>query len=187
MSKRSKKPSDQQLVIAEVIERRIFSIRGHRVMLDHDLARIYGVSTKRLNEQVKRNLDRFPEDFMFRLNMEEATVVFASRSQFATLKRGQNPKYAPYAFTEHGAVMAANVLNSPIAVRASIQVVRAFVRLREILATDRELARKLENLERKYAKHDGQIQAVFEIIKKLMAPPPKPTRRRIGFASREEE
>src|SRR3990167_4701428 len=121
----------QQIVLVEFLEQKIFSIRGHRVMLDRDLAAIYGVSTKRLNEQVRRNRDRFPEDFLFRLTMEEATALFSSRSQIATLKRGQNPKYAPYAFIEHGAVMAANVLNSPVAVRASIQVVRAFVRLRE--------------------------------------------------------
>jgi hypothetical protein len=117
--------------------------------------------------------------------MQDARGVFSSRSQAATLKRGQNPKYAPYAFTEHGAIMAANVLNSPIAVRASIQVVRAFVRLREVMAAHQELAQKLERLERKYAAHDSQIRAVFEIIRKLMAPLPAHARR-IGFASSRE-
>jgi hypothetical protein len=162
----------------ELIERRIFWIRGRRVMLDRDLADVYGVSTKRLNEQVKRNRDRFPEDFMFQLSLEEAKAILISRSQFATLKRGQNPKYAPLAFTEHGAVMAANVLNSPAAVRASIQVVRAFVRLREILATHKDLARKLEEMEEKY---DAQFKVVFAAIRELMEPPPEPPRRPIGF------
>ena len=168
----------QQIVLVEFLEQKIFSIRGHRVMLDRDLAAIYGVSTKRLNEQVRRNRDRFPEDFLFRLTMEEATALFSSRSQIATLKRGQNPKYAPYAFIEHGAVMAANVLNSPVAVRASIQVVRAFVRLREILATHKDLARKLEEMEKKY---DAQFRIVFDALRKLAEPTQAPSARRMGF------
>jgi phage regulator Rha-like protein len=131
-----------KIISIELIEQRIFVIRGQKVMLDADLAQLYGVSTKRLNEQVKRNRDRFPDDFMFRLSSEEGELILASRSQIATLKRGQNLKYAPYAFTEHGAIMAANVLNSVVAVHASIQVVRAFARLREITATHKELAQK---------------------------------------------
>ena len=113
-------------------------------MLDSDLAELYGVTTKRLNEQVRRNIDRFPEDFMFRLSIPEADIIIRSRSQIATLKKGQNIKYAPLVFTEHGAVMLASVLNSKIAVEASIKVVRAFVRLRSVLAAHKELAKKLD-------------------------------------------
>ena len=134
----------------EFVEQRIFVIRGQKVILDADLAQLYGVTTKRLNEQVKRNRDRFPEDFMFRLSSEEGKSILASRSQIATLKRGQNLKYAPYAFTEHGAVMVANVLNSSVAVHASIQVVRAFIKLREIAANHQDLVLKLEQMEKKY-------------------------------------
>jgi hypothetical protein len=177
------------------IERRILFIRGQRVMLDADLARVYGVPTKRLNEQVKRNADRFPADFMFQLTWEEATALRLqslasrmgrkprSRSQNATLKRGGNVKYRPCVFTEHGAIMAANVLNPQQAVTASVFVVRAFVKLREMLATHRQLAGKLAELERRLEKHDGQIIALIEAIRQLMAPPPDPPRKRIGFAS----
>jgi hypothetical protein len=120
---------DSSLVPVERIEKAIFFIRGEKVMLDRDLAKLYGVTTKRFNEQVKRNRRRFPEDFMFQLTSEESKLTQSSRSQFATLKRGQNTKYLPYAFTEHGSIMAANVLNSERAVQASVQVVRAFVAL----------------------------------------------------------
>jgi hypothetical protein len=180
-----KKPSSvsTQLVPAESIERRIYQIRGHKVMLDNDLATLYGVSTKRLNEQVRRNLKRFPPDFMIRLTLDEAAEIIRSRSQFATLKRGQNIKYAPYAFTEHGAVMLASVLNSPTAIDASIQVVRVFIRLREMLATHKELAQKLEQLEKKY---DAQFRVVFDAIRKLMEPP-SVSRRRIGFHSDDKQ
>ena len=147
-------------------------------MLDADLARLYGVRPKRLNEQVKRNRARFPDDFMFQLTHEEAGMLLASRSQSATLKRGQNIKYAPYAFTEHGAVMLAAVLNSPVAIDASIQVVRAFVRLRAMVAVHAELAQKLDALESKF---DHQFRVVFEAIRQLMAPPPKSPASRIGF------
>ena len=113
-------PLHKILIPAEVIERRILVLRGHRVMLDRDLAELYGVQPKRLNEQVKRNRDRFPEDFMFQLTLEEGKAVMLSRSQSATLNRGENVKYRPYVFTEHGAVMLANVLRSPVAVRAGL-------------------------------------------------------------------
>jgi phage regulator Rha-like protein len=162
---------------ATPLERRILLVRGHKVMRDRDLAELYGVTTKRLNEQVRRNRNRFPADFMFRLTRKEALVLTRSRSQNATLKRGQNIKYIPFAFTEHGAVMLATVLNSPVAVQASIQVVRAFVRLREILATHRDLARKLEELEHKY---DARFKIVFDALRELTAPP-EPPRRQIGF------
>jgi hypothetical protein len=176
-----KKTDSRSLIPLEVIERRIFVLRGHRVMLDRDLAELYGVETRALNQAVKRNRDRFPEDFMFTLSMDEAAAVLASRSQIVTLKRGHNVKYAPHVFTEHGAVMLANVLSSPVAVRASIQVVRAFVRLRQMLATNDDLARKIEALERKVGKHDADLQAILDMLRKLLQPPPVPPRRPIGF------
>lgn len=158
----------------EDIERRILLIRGFRVMLDADLAVVYGVSTKRLNEQVKRNRRRFPDDFMLRLTPEEKAEVVAKCDHLRMLRFSPNP---PAAFTEHGAVMLACVLNSPIAVDASIKVVRAFIRLREMLAGHKDLARRLDGLERKY---DSQFSTVFDAIRKLMTPP-KEKPRRIGF------
>lgn len=147
-------------------------------MLDSDLAALYGVTTKRLNEQVKRNIDRFPEDFMFQLTPKEFKVL---RSQFATPKTGRGGRRTPpYAFTEHGAVMLASILNSAIAIKASIQVVRVFVRLREIMATHKELAHKLAELERKIGKHDVSIRSILEAIKQLMSPPSQ-RRHPIGF------
>ena len=161
------------------IERQIYSIHGHRVMLDINLAELYGVPTKRLNEQVKRNLRRFPRDFMFRLTLAEGRAVMALRSQFATLKRGQHRKYAPYAFTEQGVAMLSSVLNSERAITVNIAIMRAFVRMREIAAHHRDLARKLKEMERKY---DTQFRQVFEAIHQLLEPPPEPVeRRRIGF------
>jgi hypothetical protein len=160
------------------IEQRIFMIRSQKVILDADLAELYGVTTKRLNEQVKRNRDRFPEDFMFRLSFEEGKKILALRSQIATLNRGQHLKYAPYAFTEHGAVMVANVLNSPVAVHASVQVVRAFIRLREIMATHKDLVQKLEQIEKKY---NRKFKVVFDAIRELMSPTIPSSRRQIGF------
>jgi hypothetical protein len=136
-----------------------------------------------LNQAVSRNSDRFPDDFMFQLTLEEGEAVLRSRSQFVTLKRGQNIKHRPYAFSEHGAVMLANVLRSPVAVRASIQVVRAFVHLRQMLATNRELARKIEALERKVGKHDAELQAILSALRKLLEPGPAGAKRPIGFVS----
>lgn len=166
----------------ERIEQSILLIREHKVMLDDDLAKLFGVTTKRLNEQVKRNLDRFPADFMFQLTPEEWEAL---KSQIATSKKGRGGRRTrPYAFTEHGVLMLANVLNSPTAVQASIQVVRAFVRLRELLASHAELARKLQTLEKKY---DAQFKAVFDAIRQLMIPPEPPKRGRIGFHSGKSE
>ena len=170
----------QAIIPAERIETRIFLIRGMKVMLDSDLANLYGVSTRRLNEQVKRNLHRFPPDFMFQLSAEETQNL---RSQIATSSAGHGGRrYQPYAFTEHGAVMLASVLNSKIAVQASVQVVRAFVRLRQILATHKKLAGKLAELETRIAAHDENITTLFEAIRQMMELPEKP-RRRIGFAA----
>jgi len=165
------------LIPLEQIEKRILLIRGQRVMLDADLAGLYGVSTKRLKEQVRRNLDRFPADFMFELTAAEKSEVVANCDHLKNLKFSP---YLPYAFTEHGALMLANVLNSEKAVRVSVQIVRTFVRLREILSTHKELAQKLAELERKIEKHDTQIQAIFEALRRLMQPEEKP-KRQIGF------
>ena len=175
----------KDLMPQEIIERKIYFIRGHKVMLSMDLARLYGVTTKRLNEQVKRNIKRFPDDFMFQLTKEEISLfqigTSNSRSQFATLKQGQNIKYLPYAFTEQGVAMLSSVLNSERAIHVNIAIMRAFVKLRQILSTHKELTHKLEELERKTEKHDVEIQSIFETIRQLMAPPPEKPRRMIGF------
>jgi hypothetical protein len=167
--------------VVEVIERRIFALRGHKVLLDQDLAKLYGVQLKRLNEQVKRNLDRFPQDFMFQLTLEEGKAVRTVRSQNATLRSAQHLRYPPYVFTEHGAMMLANVLKSPLAVRASIQVVRAFVRLRRMLAWSNQIAKKIEALERRVGEHDTDLRGIFRTLRKLIEPPPPPPKRPIGF------
>ncbi len=157
-------------------------------MLDADLARLYGVTTKRLNEQVKRNRERFPEDFMFQLTVEETDRWRRSRSQFATLERGQNIKYFPYAFTEHGAIMAANVLNSRRAVQMSVFVVRAFVKMRSVLTDTRDLARKLAALEKELKGrldiHEATIVTILQRVMDIFDPPPAPPppkRHRVGF------
>lgn len=158
----------KKIIHPETIESKILLIRGRRVILDAELAKIYDVPTKRLNEQVNRNLKRFPADFVFRLNQKETSGLLRSRSQFATLNRGQNIKYLPYAFTEHGAVMAANVLNSPQAVRMSVFVVRAFIRMRQAMSGNRELAKKLAQLEKMLTvRLDVHEKAIFETLKQL--------------------
>jgi len=164
--------------LAVPVESRILVLREQRVILDTDLAELYGVPVKRLNEQVKRNQERFPADFMFRLSAEESESL---RSQDATPKTGRGGRrYAPYAFTEHGAIMAATVLNSERAVEMSVFVVRAFVRLREMLATNQQLASKIDELEQRLDTHDASIQELIEAIRELMAPEPG-TGRKIGF------
>ena len=169
----------------EVIAERILFVRGHKVILDEDLAALYEVPTKRFNEAVKRNLVRFPGDFMFQLMPDEWDAL---RSQFATLKtgRGQHRKYLPYVFTEHGAIMAATLLNSPRAVDVSVYVVRAFVQLRDLLSSNKELARQLraveQRIERKLATHDQAIAGIIDTIRQLMAPAPA-NKRRIGFVT----
>lgn len=142
------------------IENSILLIRGQRVILAADLAKIYGVETRALNQAVKRNGERFPEDFTFRLTREEAAAIARSRSQSVILKRGENIKYLPSVFTEHGAIMAANVLNSPHAVRMSVYVVRAFIRLRHTVAFQKEIMVKLDQLERKVTAHDAEIKRI---------------------------
>jgi hypothetical protein len=177
--------SPKTLVPTEDIARAILVLRGQRVLLDAELAALYGVTTKRFNEQVRRNRERFPHDFMFQLTAEESDSL---RSQIATLKsgRGQHRKYLPYAFTEHGAIMAATILNSPRAVEMSVYVVRAFVQLRELLSSNKELARRFAQLEvrleKKLSAHDETIAAILSAIRELMAPPPS-KKRGIGFTA----
>ena len=184
----------------------ILTIRGHKVILDRDLAMLYGVEVKRLNEQVKRNRDRFPDDFAFRLTPQEVTNLksqFAtssspgmrsqiatasaqrSRSQIATMKRGHNIKYRPYAFTEHGAIMAATVLNSSKAVEMSVFVVRAFVKMREQLMATATLAKRLAEVEKLLLTHDSALRDLYRKIRPLLLPPPEPAKTKIGFGVRE--
>ncbi len=162
----------------ERVETRILSIRGHRVMLDADLAVLYGVTTGALNQAVKRNLERFPGDFMFRLTVEEGACL---KSQIVISNgRGGRRRSLPLAFTEQGVAMLSGVLNSPRAVQVNVAIMRAFVRMREAMLSDRELARRLDVLEKKYAAHDVRIGGIFDAIRSLMQPPTKP-RQRIGF------
>lgn len=183
-------------VVLDTIAGRILILRGQRVLLDADLAALYGVPTKRFNEAVRRNAARFPADFMLSLTNHDLTAL---RSQIATLKpgRGQHRKYPPNAFTEHGAIMAASILNSPRATEVSVYVVRAFVQLRETLANNKGLAAKLEELEQKTEalalRHDSlaantraQLKQVFDAIRELMTPP-EPKRRPIGFITPDAE
>jgi hypothetical protein len=153
-------------------------------MLDSDLAAIYGVSTIRLNEQFRRNRERFPSDFAYQLTAQEFTAL---RSQFAISKGRGGRRYLPHVFTEHGAIMLATVLNSPVAIEASVRVVRAFVHLREMLASNKELASKLAELERRLGAHDQAIATLFQAIKQLIEPPPAEEKRReMGFHIKEQ-
>ncbi len=181
MVKQKQAPS-KAVISTEQIARSILLLRGQKVMLDADLARLYGVTTRRLNEQVRRNLARFPEDFVFQVSNQELSLL---RSQIATSSRHGGRRYIPYVFTEHGALMAASVLNSPRAVEISVYVVRAFVKLRELLASNQTLAKKLDQLERKLGTHDQAITEILQAIRQLMTPEPK-KKRPIGFASWKE-
>ena len=180
------------LVPQEIIEQKIFIIRGHKVMLSNDLAKLYRVEAKRLIQAVKRNKERFPEDFLFQLTRKELKSL---RSQFVTLnnyasksrerqnmeRRGRHLKYLPYGFTEQGVAMLSSVLRSERAIRVNIAIRRAFVKLREILSRHKELAQKLTELEQKIERHDGEIGTIFQAIRQLMAPAPARPRRKIGF------
>lgn len=159
----------------------ILTIRSQKVLLDSDLAAIYGVETRVFNQAIKRNAGRFPEDFRFQLSANEVAALEASRSQNATLKRGRNIKYAPYAFTEHGAIMAATVLNSPEAVKMSVFVVRAFVRMREHLAANAAILQRLAEIDKTLLEHDQALGVIWQQIQPLLQAPPEPTKRRIGF------
>ena len=174
---KQKKRATTILIPQEIIESKIFMLRAKKVMLDKDLAKLYGVTTGNLNKAVKRNLDRFPEDFMFQLTKEEHVSL---SFQIGSLKRGQHAKYLPYAFTEQGVAMLSSVLRSKKAIQVNIAIMRVFVRLKEITSTHKALARKLEQLERKIEKHDQEIHNIFEVIRQLMTPLEKP-KRHIGF------
>lgn len=172
-------------VIEEIEEDKIYVIRGQRVMLDSDLAEVYAVETRRLKEQVRRNRHRFPKDFMFELTTDEMRQIQSLRSQIATLndgqpKRGRHSKYPPFAFTEHGAVMLASVLNSPTAVEASIVVVRAFVKIRAMLALHQDLADRVEELEKVTDYHGQKFGVVSDLLSQIMRDP-KYLKRKIGF------
>jgi phage regulator Rha-like protein len=166
----------------EEIEHAILLIRGQKVMLDRDLARLYDVETKALNRAVQRNRDRFPADFMFQLNVEDSESL---RFQFGTLKRGQHSKYLPFVFTQEGVAMLSGVLRSSRAVQVNVAIMCAFVRLRETLSLHKELAHKLADLERKIENHDENIRSLFDAIRQLMTPPETP-RREIGFHIKED-
>ena len=169
------------IIPANHIEKVIHLLRGQKVMLDRDLAVLYGVETKNLNKAVRRNSDRFPADFMFQLTAEEAAPL---RFQFGTLKRGQHSKYLPCAFTEQGVAMLSSVLRSQRAIQVNVAIMRAFVRLREALSLHKDLAARLAELERKIEGHDENIRTLFDAIRQLMTPP-APAKKEIGFHVRE--
>ena len=164
------------ILVPEGIESKIYFVRGFKVLLDEDLAKMYQVPTKRLNEQMKRNIKRFPKDFMFQLTIEELENL---RSQFATSSFGGR-RYLPYAFTEQGVAMLSSVLNSEKAIFVNIEIMRAFVRLRKMILQNKELAKKIEELEGKYEKHDKDIQSIFNAIHKILTIEQKP-KRKVGF------
>lgn len=165
------------LIPMEVVERKIFLVRGQKVMIDRDLAELYMVATKVLNQAVKRNIKRFPEDFMFTLTLSEKNELVTICDRFRTLKHST---VTPYAFTEQGVAMLSSVLNSERAVQVNIAIMRAFVKLREMIYTNKELAHKLEQIERKIEKHDEEIKLIFNAIRQLMTPP-ETKKVKIGF------
>jgi phage regulator Rha-like protein len=170
------------LIPVEIIERKIYLIRGHKVMLSVDLAELYAVEPRALVQAVKRNIDRFPDDFMFQLNDKEFKNL---KSQIVISSWGGMRRAKPYAFTEQGVAMLSSVLRSKQAIQVNISIMRAFVKLREFLSTNKELAHKLAQLERKIEKHDEEIKAIFNAIRQLMTPPEKP-KRKIGFRRERE-
>jgi len=177
--------ADKGLIPQEIIENKIYLIRDQRVMLDSDLARLYEVDTKVLNQAVKRNIDNFPADFMFQLTEEENISL---RSQIVTLKRGQHRKYTPYAFTEHGVLMLSSVLKSSRAIQVNIQIMRVFVQLRKILQSNEKLRKQLEKIEEQLGElkaghdsHDEEIQVIFKVIRQLTEPTESENKTQIGF------
>ena len=178
-----KKTTAAELIPRAAIENKILLIRGKKVMLDRDLAELYEVKTKQLTRQVRRNITRFPGDFMFRLTMDEYKSL---RRQFGTLKRGQHSKYLPCVFTEQGVAMLSSILNSERAIQVNIAIMRVFVRLKEIISTHKELAHRLMELERRMEKKDEEIKVIFNVIRELMEPPSKKPKRKIGFHAEDE-
>lgn len=169
-------------VSEETVLEKIYVIRGLKVMLDRDLAEMYGVEAKRLNEAVKRNATRFPEDFMFRITREEYNSL---RSQFATLEKGKHSKYLPFAFTEQGVAMLSSVLNSETAIQVNIQIIRLFTKMKQLILDNKDLWMKIEKIEQHLIKHDEEIKTVFAYLKKLLIQENKP-RNPIGFRSPEK-
>ena len=181
----NKKKHLKHIVQDEAIINLIYYIRGHKVMLDSDLAEMYGVETKRLKEAVKRNGERFPEQYMFELSHNEYDSL---RSQIASLKkgRGQHSKYFPYVFTEHGVLMVANVLKSKRAIKMSMRIIDVFIRMREMLSTHKDVLLKLEKMEKQLSNNNKEIQYIFDVLKELLSPVSKP-RKRIGYKRQDEE
>jgi hypothetical protein len=171
-------PEGKSIVTIGKIEKRILLIRGEKVIIDAELAGFYGVSTKRLNEQVKRNVNRFPDDFMFQLTKDEKAEVVANCGHLEKLKYS---KALPHAFTEHGAIMAASVLNTPRAIEVSVFIVRAFIKLRQFISGHKELQRKISQIEERLTDHDEQIVELVNLIKQFLNPQPPPKKMRIGF------
>jgi len=172
-----------EIIPAQDIARLIHSVRGQRVILDSDLAKVYQVRAKALNQAVKRNRARFPEDFVFRIASTESEALQALRSQSVTLKpgRGRHRKYLPYAFTEHGALMAATVLNSPRAVTMSVYIIRAFVKMREDLAANAAILKRLAEIDKTLLLHDAALRDIYHKLLPLLTPPPEPPKPEIGF------
>ena len=172
----------------EVVMSKIYVIRGQKVMLDKDLSELYGVETKRLKEQVRRNIERFPEDFMFELTAEEYQTL---KEQLVQLGRGEHSKYPPFAFTEHGILMLSSVLNSDRAIKVNIQVMRVYVRIREMIMLNKDILKRLEGIERKLSEHDSQISVIFEYLKQLEKSKQQEleqkNRPKIGFKKQKEE
>jgi phage regulator Rha-like protein len=175
-NKMKKTKTKTKIMSRGIIESRIFLIRGKNVMIDNDLAELYGVETKQLTRQVRRNIKRLPSDFMFQLSRDEYNEIL--RCQIGTLKRGQYSKYLPYVFTEQGVAMLSSVLNSERAIQVNIQIIRTFTKLREILLTHTELKRKIETMEGKYNK---QFKVIFQAIKQMLELPEKSKSKKIGF------
>ncbi|OGV51001.1 MAG: DNA-binding protein [Lentisphaerae bacterium GWF2_44_16] len=165
------------------IARKILILKGEKVILDRDLAELYGVPVKRLNEQVKRNTERFPGDFMFQLNNKELAIL---RSQNETSSWGGS-RYLPYAFTEHGALMAATILNSEKAIQMSVFIIRTFVKMREMIVENKNFAEKLDRLEKRMDKNDENVEVMFTAIRQLMASPETPSKKKIGFTNKLKE
>ena len=180
------KSSKELMISDELVMNKILVIRRQKVMLDRDLAQLYDVETKRLKEAVRRNIDRFPVDFMFELTSAE---VESLRTQIATLKTDGVgiPKYMPFAFTEQGVAMLSSVLNSETAIRVNIQIIRVFTRMREMIITHKDILIQLEKMERKLTGHDEDIQLIFQYLKQLLMPPKQPPLQKIGFRRKDEE
>jgi hypothetical protein len=164
----------------------ICSLRDQRVILDTDLASLYGVPTKALNQAVRRNREKFPEDLLFQLTWEEAALLPSLRSQFVTLKQGRHLKYRPFAFTEHGALMAATVLNSPRAVAMSLYIIRAFIKMREDLAANAAILKRLAEIDKTLLLHDSALREIYQQLRPLLEPPPTPPKPEMGFHVKED-